>query len=54
MRILFAVSSSENSKNDIVEVILNEYQKTYKEIISYKRALISSSNLFKTILSLPL
>ena len=38
MRILFAVSSSENSKNDIVEVILNEYQKTYKEIISYKRA----------------
>ena len=38
MRILFAVSGNENSKNDIVEVILNEYQKTYKEIISYKRA----------------
>lgn len=38
MRILFAVTSSENNKNDIVEVILNEYQKTYKEIISYKRA----------------
>lgn len=38
MRILFAVSSSENSKSDIVDVILNEYQKLYKEIISYKRA----------------
>ena len=38
MRILFAVSNSENSKNDIVEVILNEYQKEYKKIVSYKRA----------------
>lgn len=38
MRILFAVSGSENSNNDIVDVILNEYQKAYKKIISYKRA----------------
>lgn len=38
MRILFAVSNSENSKDDIVNVILNEYQKEYKKIISYKRA----------------
>lgn len=38
MRILFAVSNSENSKDDIVDIILNEYQKQYKKIISYKRA----------------
>ncbi|MBR2744303.1 MAG: hypothetical protein IKE01_03285 [Clostridia bacterium] len=38
MRILFAVSNSDNSKNDIVDVILNEYQRLYKKIISYKRA----------------
>lgn len=38
MRILFAVSNNENSKEDIVNVIVNEYQKTYKKIISYKRA----------------
>ena len=38
MRILFAVSNSENDNGDIVDVILNEYQKTYKKIISYKRA----------------
>lgn len=38
MRILFAVSNNDNSKNDIVEVILNEYQRLYKKIISYKRA----------------
>lgn len=38
MRVLFAVSNSENSKDDIVDVILNEYQKKYKKIISYKRA----------------
>ena len=38
MRILFAVSNSEDSKGDIVDVICNEYQKEYKKIISYKRA----------------
>ena len=38
MRILFAVSNDDNSKNDIVDVILNEYQRVYKKIISYKRA----------------
>ena len=38
MRILFAVSNDENSKEDIVNVIVNEYQKTYKKIVSYKRA----------------
>ena len=38
MRVLFAVSNNDNSKNDIVDVITNEYQKTYKKIISYKRA----------------
>ena len=38
MRILFAVSNDENSKDDIVNVIVNEYQKTYKKIVSYKRA----------------
>lgn len=38
MRILFAVSSSDNGKADIVDVILNEYQRVYKKIISYKRA----------------
>lgn len=38
MRVLFAVSNSENSKDDIVDIILNEYQKQYKKIISYKRA----------------
>ena len=38
MRILFAVSNDDNSKNDIVEVIQNEYQRLYKKIISYKRA----------------
>lgn len=38
MRILFAVSNNENSKEDIVNIILNEYQKTYKKIVSYKRA----------------
>ena len=38
MRILFAVSNSDNDKKDIVDVILNEYQKTYKKIVSYKRA----------------
>ena len=38
MRILFAVSNSDNNKNDIVDVILNEYQKKYKKIVSYKRA----------------
>ncbi|MBO5349969.1 MAG: hypothetical protein J6A89_09180 [Clostridia bacterium] len=38
MRVLFAVSNSENSKDDIVDVILNEYQKQYKKIVSYKRA----------------
>ena len=38
MRVLFAVSNSENSKADIVDVIVNEYQKQYKKIISYKRA----------------
>ena len=38
MRILFAVSNSDNGKNDIVDVILDEYQRVYKKIISYKRA----------------
>ena len=38
MRILFAVSSSDNGKNDIVDVILDEYQRVYKKIVSYKRA----------------
>lgn len=38
MRVLFAVSNSENSKDDIVDVIMNEYQKEYKKIISCKRA----------------
>ena len=38
MRVLFAVNSSENSKDDIVNVIINEYQRVYKKIISYKRA----------------
>ena len=38
MRVLFAVSNSEGSKDDIVNVILNEYQREYKKIISYKRA----------------
>ncbi len=38
MRVLFAVSSSENSKDDIVDVIMNEYQKEYKKIITCKRA----------------
>lgn len=38
MRILFAVSSSDNGKSDIIDVILNEYQRVYKKIISYKRA----------------
>ena len=37
MRVLFAVSNSEDSKGDIVDVICNEYQKEYKKIISYKR-----------------
>lgn len=37
MRILFAVGNNEDSKNDIVDVVLNEYQKEYKKIISYKR-----------------
>ena len=38
MRILFAVSNSEDSNGDIVDIICNEYQKEYKKIISYKRA----------------
>lgn len=38
MRVLFAVSNSEGSKDDIVDVILNEFQREYKKIISYKRA----------------
>ena len=38
MRILFAVSNNDNGKNDIVDVILDEYQRVYKKIISYKRA----------------
>lgn len=38
MRILFAVSNDDNGKNDIVDVILDEYQRVYKKIISYKRA----------------
>lgn len=38
MRVLFAVNSNENSKDDIVNVILNEYQREYKKIISYQRA----------------
>lgn len=38
MRILFAVSNSDNGKADIIDVILNEYQRVYKKIISYKRA----------------
>lgn len=38
MRILFAIGNSEDSNEDIVEIICNEYQKTYKKIISYKRA----------------
>lgn len=38
MRVLFAVSNSEDSKDDMVNIILNEYQKEYKKIISYKRA----------------
>lgn len=38
MRILFAVTNNDNSKNDIVDIILNEYQRVYKKIISYKRA----------------
>ena len=38
MRILFAVSNSDNGKNDIVDVILDEYQRVYKKIVSYKRA----------------
>lgn len=37
MRVLFAVSNSEDSKGDIVDVICNEYQKEYKKIIAYKR-----------------
>lgn len=37
MRVLFAVSNSENSNEDIVDIICNEYQKQYKKIISYKR-----------------
>ena len=38
MRIFFAVSNSEDSNGDIVDIICNEYQKEYKKIISYKRA----------------
>ena len=38
MRILFAVSNNDNGKNDIVDVILDEYQRVYKKIVSYKRA----------------
>lgn len=38
MRVLFAVSNDDNGKNDIVDVILDEYQRVYKKIISYKRA----------------
>ncbi len=38
MRVLFAVSNNENSNTDIVDAILNEYQRMYKKIISYKRA----------------
>ena len=34
MRILFAVSNNDNGKNDIVDVILDEYQRVYKKIIS--------------------
>ena len=30
MRILFAVSNDDNGKNDIVDVILDEYQRVYK------------------------
>ena len=33
MRILFAVSNDDNGKNDIVDVILDEYQRVYKKII---------------------
>lgn len=39
MKVLFAVSNSENNDDDdIVDVILNEYQRAYKKIITYKRA----------------
>ena len=37
MKVLFAVSNSENNNEDIVDIICNEYQKQYKKIISYKR-----------------
>lgn len=38
MKILFAVGNSDDNNGDIVEIICNEYQRTYKKIISYKRA----------------
>ena len=37
MKVLFAVSNSENNNEDIVDIICNEYQKQYKKIISYNR-----------------
>lgn len=40
MKVLFAVSNSENNNEDIVDIICNEYQKQYKKIISYKRVFI--------------
>ena len=37
MKVLFAVSNSEDSKGDIVDVICNEYQKEYKKIVKLQK-----------------